>query len=171
MNEDIVQPTASTEATILAARDSMPMILAEFAECESRFSERFYEIFFEARPDALPLFGLHSITEQEEMIRETFRSLLAWAEHQPWLESNLDALGKSHWEYGVSADMYDSFVETMLECGRELVGDSLDDARLLAMRIGLEAVVQPMREAGNAAAKNAANDADSSSALLVNGSG
>ena len=49
----------------------LPSVLEKIAEQEEPFTERFYEIFFELRPDSLPLFGVHSISEREEMMRET----------------------------------------------------------------------------------------------------
>jgi hemoglobin-like flavoprotein len=133
----------------------LPVILERLAEQEAKLTERFYEVFFELRPDSLPLFGVHSISEREEMIRETLRSLYAWAEGEPWLGDNLDALGRSHWEYGVTADMYPSFVDAMLECVRELLGDFLDAEKTHDLQVALEAVCTRMRLAGDDAESSA----------------
>ena len=143
-----------------ALSDSISEVLADIAECETKFGERFYEIFFKLRPDARPLFGVHSIPEQEEMTRETLRSLHAWSEGEPWLRDNLLALGRSHWEYGVTADMYDSFVDAMLACARATLAGSFDATRVDALREALVGVTRPMREGGDAAqAAAAARDA------------
>jgi hemoglobin-like flavoprotein len=134
-----------------AAADAMDQLLADLAEREHEFGERLYEIFFEARPDARPLFGVHAIAEREEMTKETLHSLQAWTEGEPWLRDNLLALGKSHWEYGVTADMYDSFVASMLACARAVLGESFDASRARAMHEALVGITRPMREAGDAA--------------------
>lgn len=132
----------------------LSLVLEKIAELEARFTERFYEIFFDLRPDARPLFGVHALSEREEMMRETLRSLHAWIEGEPWLDSNLEALGRSHWEYGVTTDMYGSFVDAMLDCGNEVLGESLDAEKQQAMRVGLEAVCSPMRLAGDEAERS-----------------
>ena len=131
-----------------AVTEDFVAVLAEIAECEAEFCTRFYEVFFEQRPDARPLFGAHSLPEQEEMMRETLRSLHAWGEGAAWLGDNLVALGRSHWEYGVTSDMYDDFVATMLSCAREMLGDAFDAARSAALHAALDGIVQPMRSAG-----------------------
>jgi len=134
-------------------REALLSALAEISLREARFTERFYEIFFERRPDTLPLFGPHAIAEREEMMRETLHSLHALCEGESWLEGNLVALGQSHWEYGVSTDMYDSYVETLIECAREIVGDELDETDLLALRLGILEIAHRMSAAGEAAAE------------------
>ena len=171
MSGDKVQPIASAEVIAPNPAESIPQILAELAEHETRFTERFYEIFFEARPDARPLFGTHALAEQEEMMRETLHSLLAWAESEPWLEGNLSALGKSHWEYGVTADMYASFIESMLECGNEVIGESLDADQRAVLRSALEFVAYQMRDAGDAAEAADTRLKNSRSEIAIKASG
>ena len=125
--------------------------LDAYAAYEARITERFYEIFFERRPDTLELFGTHSIAEREEMMRETLHSLHALHEGHVWLTDNLVALGKSHWEYGVTEDMYASFVESLIDCGREILGDEVDEPALASLRIGLTQITDEMSEAGEQA--------------------
>ena len=119
MNQTAAPRKRRSEGTSLALDpiDSPALLraLEMFARQEAQITERFYEIFFERRPDTLELFGAHSISEREEMMRETLRSLHAFYEGQDWLEGNLAALGKSHWEYGVTQDMYSSFVDSLLD--------------------------------------------------------
>ncbi len=157
----------------LLDQDALLRALDEIAPHEERFTERFYEIFFERRPDTLPLFGTHSIAEREEMMRETLRSLLALYEGESWLEENLAALGRSHWEYGVTTDMYDSLVDTLLDCSREILGDSLDESAESSLRLALSEIARQMSSAGEAAARNYARDAfvHSPAHHLVRGSG
>ena len=130
----------------MADSDSLDLMhaLEVIAEGEARFTERFYEIFFERRPDTRPLFGLYSLSEQEEMMRETLRSLHALAEGETWLKGNLSALGASHEEYGVTGDMYPAYVDAMLECAKELMGDVLDADAQQALRSGLDSVTSVM---------------------------
>ena len=126
--------------------------LEAIAARESRFTERFYEIFFERRPDTRILFGLHSIAEREEMMHETLRSLHALCEREQWLEGNLVALGLSHGEYGVTEDMYPSFVDALIECARESLGLELDEIALNALREATSDIAGVMSKAGEATA-------------------
>jgi hypothetical protein len=71
----------------------------------------------------VPLFGPYAVSEREEMIHETLKSLLAYCEGEPWLQANLQALGKSHAEYGVEAGMYPAYVAAFLETLGELLDD------------------------------------------------
>ncbi len=65
------------------------------------------------------LAATHAIAEREERVGETWKSLLAWQTHEPWLAENLLAFGRSHREYGVTADMYPSFIDAIREAGDE----------------------------------------------------
>ena len=126
--------------------------LAGLADCEAAFTERFYARFFEVRPDVRPLFGAHSIAEQEEMMRETLRSLLALSEEAEWLPGNLSALGRSHWEYGVTTDMYGDFVAVLLVCAEEILGDAFSEGSRDALSTAAEAISGQMARAGEEAA-------------------
>lgn len=127
--------------------------LEMFARHETQIAERFYEIFFERRPDTIELFGAHSIAEREEMIRETLHSLHALYEGQVWLADNLVALGKSHWEYGVTEDMYPSFVDSLIDCGQEILGDEFDDAAVVSIRAAMSKIARRMSVAGESASR------------------
>lgn len=133
-------------AALLRAIDAIAMHEAEI-------TERFYEIFFERCPDALELFGAHSISEREEMMREAFHSLYALHEGEDWLADNLAALGRSHAEYGVTEDMYPCFVDALIDCGREVLGDEIDEAELEALRRAMSQIANQMSAAGEAAAR------------------
>jgi hemoglobin-like flavoprotein len=117
---------------------------------EARLTQRFYEIFFERRPDVLPLFGAYSLAEREEMIHETLRSILDFLELEPWLDGNLIALGRSHAEYGVENDMYPPFVDAFVECATEVSGGAFDARAERALRSALERITWIMSEAGEA---------------------
>lgn len=115
------------------------------------FVERFYERFFRENPQVVPLFGIHGLSEREEMMQETLRSLLALHERQGWLEANLRALGSSHAEYGVKTSMYPPFVGAFLATLRELLGSgfSLQAERELGRM--LEEITDLMARAGRQA--------------------
>jgi len=130
-----------TEAELLGE------LLAEIGEQEEAFAERFYEIFLAACPDASKLFGAFAFAEQEAMFREVLRSLLAWVEGADWLAGNLEALGHSHREYGVEAEMFDAFVESVVACARERLPELVDDAHAAALEAGARALTAPMRAA------------------------
>lgn len=128
-------------------------VLETLAAEEAKITESLYPLFFERRPDVCPLFGVHAIAEREEMIRETLRSLLALAEGEGFLAANLEALGRSHFEYGVTGDMYDDFVDVFVD----VAAASLDDAGGAALRRGLARITDAMRRAGDEAARQHAD--------------
>ena len=100
------------------------------------------------RPDAHPLFGVHALADREEMNRETLRSLLGLAEGSPHLAANLAALGRSHFEYGVTGDMYADFVDAFVD----VAAPGLAEAERQALRRGLASITEAMRTAGDDAA-------------------
>lgn len=137
-----LKPRSSRISPALGPTDPPALLraLEGFATHEARITERFYEIFFERRPDTLELFGAHSIAEREEMMHETLHSLYALYERQLWLEDNLVALGKSHWEYGVTEDMYTSFIDPAGAHGSDLNGltESLRRLRSRGIEVFIE---------------------------------
>ncbi len=150
---DEARPSLTTPAVEADTTAALERALGKLAEVEARVSERLYEIYFARRPDVQPLFGAYAIAEREEMVRETLRCLLATATREAWLPGNLEALGRSHAEYGVTSDMYAPFVESLIECARESVVESLSGDEEAALRSGLEHVTRQMRQAGESASK------------------
>jgi hypothetical protein len=134
-------------ALVLAAAERAVLLelLETLCERESKIGETLYPAFFARRPDARPLFGVHALAEREEMLRETFRSLLALAEGQPWLAGNLAALGKSHAEYGVTGDMYPDFVDVLVE----VAASDLEPRRQAVLAEALSRITDAMRRAGD----------------------
>ena len=78
------------------------------------------------------------------MLRETIRSLVALTEEEPWLDGNLMALGRSHAEYGVEAEMYESFARVFLDCANERADGPLDDDAAQALAAGIREVSRRM---------------------------
>lgn len=115
---------------------------------ESELVQQFYALFFERHPEVTKLFGKHSLSEQEEMVRETLVSMVALIENEPWLQTNLEAMGKSHAEYGVEDRMYDWMVECMLDALERILGADGRDQYAPAWRSALGYLTDVMRAAG-----------------------
>ena len=122
---------------------------------EPEFVEQFYALFFERHPEVTKLFGEHSLSEQEEMVQETFVSLVAVVENEPWLQTNLEAMGKSHAEYGVEDRMYDWLLECMLDALEMTLGADYLDEYGPAWRSALGHLTDVMRAAGARASEPA----------------
>jgi hemoglobin-like flavoprotein len=118
---------------------------------EPKLAQHFYTLFFEHRPEVTKLFGEHSLSEQEEMVRETLVSMVAYVEKEPWLQTNLEAMGKSHAEYGVEDRMYDWMVECMLDAVEQILGADCRDEYRPAWRSTLDHLTGVMRAAGPSA--------------------
>jgi hemoglobin-like flavoprotein len=114
---------------------------------EPRLVEEFYGLFFERYPEVTELFGKHSLSEQEEMVRETLVSVVAYVENEPWLQINLEAMGKSHSEYGVEDHMYDWMVQCLLDALERVLGADWRDEYEPAWRSALGYVTDTMRAA------------------------
>ncbi len=148
---DGVDGRAGTASDRLTTAEGLALleVLETLAAQEGKITEALYPLFFDRRPDARPLFGVHAIAEREEMIRETLRCLLALAEGESWLAGNLEALGCSHFEYGVTGDMYGDFVDAFVE----VAAAELDGPLREVLRGGLARIADTMRRAGDAAAR------------------
>ena len=118
---------------------------------EAAIVDRVYVLFFERRPDVVPLFGVHALAEREQMVQEVFASVLAWCDEEAWLEGNLRSLGASHAEYGVTAEMYPPFVTAFSDALREVLGDVLRPEAEKRFVEVLEVICGAMSAAGDAA--------------------
>jgi len=115
---------------------------------EPQLVEQFYALFFERHPEVTQLFGKHSLSEQEEMVRETLVSVVAYVEKEPWLQTNLEAMGKSHAEYGVEDGMYGWMVECMLDALERVSGADWREEYGPPWRGALGHLTDVMRAAG-----------------------
>ena len=128
--------------------DPMHRNLAQLSGREAQLADRVFERFFLGHPEIASLFGRESLSEREEMVRETLVCVLAQIEGEPWLIGNLEAMGASHQEYGVRDEMYIWWVDCMLSGLAEMLGADGDEAMAIAWRSALEALCEPMRSAG-----------------------
>ena len=135
------------------AADPLLASLERLSGREPELVQQFYALFFQGHPEVRRLFGAHSLLEQEEMVRETLVSIVAYAENEPWLQANLEAMGKSHAEYGVEDPMYDWMVECMLEALGGILGEECRDEYDPAWRRALDHRTGVMRAAGAPASK------------------
>lgn len=123
--------------------------LGALAGRENEIVEYFYPLFFERHPDVRGLFGEHSVNEREEMVRETLVSVLAHADDEPWLDGNLDAMGRSHAEYGVEGPSYPDYVVAMLDTLDHLRLDGWSPQVRDAWARALTRITSVMRRAGD----------------------
>jgi hemoglobin-like flavoprotein len=147
----LTSATAREPATREREEGILLASLDRLAGREQQLMECFYALFFGRHPELRGLFGEHSISEQEEMIRETLASVVAHLHDEPWLDGNLEAMGKSHHEYGVEDPMYDWFLECMLDALGQVAGGDWDGSCTSAWRSALERLTGVMREAGRRA--------------------
>ncbi|GEM_PF-3090809 len=151
-------PVASPVRSASARRDGAPAaderiglegIAEAIAASGDRFVESLYARFFTLCPDARPIFGEHSISEQEEMVAETFRAIVAWVDGEPRLATNLDALGESHVEYGVEDAMYRPFVDALVETAASCAGQDEASPGIRMLRESLEVITTRMSVSGH----------------------
>ena len=71
-------------------RDLLIASLESLSGRESMIVDCFYRLFFARHPEVRELFGEHGISEREEMVRETFASLVALLEGEPWLDGLIE---------------------------------------------------------------------------------
>jgi hemoglobin-like flavoprotein len=149
--------TAETRATPPPLQDQeadhLLASLERLSGREPELVEQFYALFFQRHPEVTKLFGEHSLSEQEEMVRETLVSIVAYIENEPWLQTNLDAMGKSHAEYGVEDPMYDWMVECMLDALERILGEDWREDYARAWRNALRYLTDVMRAAGTPASQ------------------
>ncbi|MCP4007678.1 MAG: hypothetical protein GY725_26145 [bacterium] len=143
-------PEASAAPPLVQDEEAEHLIdsMDQLSGRETKLVEEFYALFFERHPQVTELFGKHSLSEQEEMVRETLVSVVAWIEQEPWLQTNLEAMGKSHHDYGVEDRMYDWMVECMLDALGRVCGEGWRDGHARAWRSALGHLTDVMRAAG-----------------------
>ncbi len=76
---------------------------------------RFYDRLFARHPQLRELFGPNSAAVQSDMLIETLIGAVDDLEDLPWLESNMQLLGAKHCEAGITHEMYDWWVECVIE--------------------------------------------------------
>lgn len=95
---------------------------ASFIETAPDLTERFYRNLFTRYPTVQALFGRHSARQQQEMLAQALAAVLDHIEDASWLTETLQALGRKHQSYGVTAEMYDWVGEALLTTFAEIAG-------------------------------------------------
>ncbi|HTQ06331.1 MAG TPA: globin domain-containing protein [Polyangiaceae bacterium] len=93
-------------------------------EREPEVTRRFYDVLFAKYPEARPLFGKRSRTDQERMLRDMLVAIVDHLEDAGWLKSQLAALGQKHVGYGVRPEMYGWVGASLLETLAAVAGDA-----------------------------------------------
>lgn len=83
----------------------------------------FYGHFFARHPELRELFTV-SLAPQQQMLNETLTSVIDHLEDASWVKSNMEALGIRHQDYEVTGEMYDWWIEVLIDTLRELSGDA-----------------------------------------------
>ena len=89
---------------------------------ENFLVERIYHEFFTRYPEAKELFCKYSEPGKRQMVRETFMYAIDHLEGAPWVASNLLSLGRKHYAYEVTDEMYAWFTESILRVFAEISG-------------------------------------------------
>ena len=92
------------------------------SEREPRIAERVYERLFQRQPQLRKLFGAHAVAVQQDMLNETLIGVVDSLDGKAALECNLQLLGAKHVEFEVSDEMYDWWIESILDVLSELSG-------------------------------------------------
>ena len=85
-------------------------------------TRRFYELLFELHPAVRSLFT-QDMAHQSAVLHTAMRAVLHHLDDPDWLVSTLGALGAQHADWGVTAPMYDAFVDCMVAAMAEAAGD------------------------------------------------
>lgn len=90
-------------------------------ERQPQLTTRFYEILFDRYPQVRPLFGKNG-SGQAEMLQRALVAVVEHVEDASWLEQTLGAMGKKHVDYGVTPEMYEWVVNSLLAAMAEAAG-------------------------------------------------
>lgn len=100
---------------IQRTRDS----LGRCVDCKT-FLQRFYEIFIGASPDIAELFRETDLERQKAVLRDSLYVMLvaAGTEKGP-AHDEVERLSARHVELGVTAEMYDVWIDSLIQAARE----------------------------------------------------
>jgi hemoglobin-like flavoprotein len=83
----------------------------------------FYERLFTRYPQVKPLFGRNAAEAQQKMLQDAIVAVVDHAEDAEWLGSTLRAMGRTHRDYGVTAEMYPWVGECLIDTLAAAAGD------------------------------------------------
>lgn len=85
--------------------------------------KRFYEVLFENHPELESLFDPRRLPRQQRLLGESLVAVMENLDNPKWLQSNLQALGAKHQDYGVTRPMYAQVGASLVTTLAEAVGD------------------------------------------------
>lgn len=120
------------------------------ARSETALTKRFYEILFTRYPNVRPLFGRRSEEAQAKMLQDAIVAVVEHLDNESWLHDQLQALGRTHADYGVTPEMYAWVGECLLQALADLSGDRWDAELKAAWTAAFTSISTAMIEASNA---------------------
>ena len=106
----------------------------------------FYERFFGKHPELEELFT-NSSAPQQQMLNETLAAVIDHLEDADWVKSNMEALGLRHQSYEITGEMYDMWIEALVETLQELSGEAWSEHLERVWRERLEIICALARNA------------------------
>lgn len=119
---------------------SVDRILSE----RTLLTDRFYPRFFERVPEARAHFAGIDMQVQAVMLTMALGAIREHPEMKGACSSYLRVLGTRHKRIGVPRELYEGFLETLLECLREFHGADWDESLATQWRNALADAVQLM---------------------------
>lgn len=95
------------------------------------FVEKFYQLMFEQHPEIRPLFP-QSMKNQNAALLSMLDNVINGIEYIDELKEVLIQLGKRHQGFGVQANMYDVFVEIVVEAAKQSSNNTITDEEITA---------------------------------------
>lgn len=96
----------------------------EIAVNDPSFGVRFYERLFKEHPEVVPMFKRNSSGAQQKMFAQKLAAIVDAVEDPALLKSELEAVSRSHSQYGVRPEMYDWVGAILLSTLAEAVGSA-----------------------------------------------
>lgn len=115
-------------------------------EHTGNLADAFYQRFFAKHPEVTELFS-PSLAPQQQMLNETLTAVIDHLDDARWVKTNMEALGIRHQGYEVTAEMYDWWIEALLETLEDLSGTDWSERLARVWREQLEVICALARDA------------------------
>jgi hemoglobin-like flavoprotein len=99
----------------------------------------FYQRFFGKHPELEDLFT-NNPAPQQQMLNETLTAVVDHLEDAGWVKTNMEALGLRHQSYEISDEMYDWWIDVLIETLCELSGEAWNERLERVWRKQLETI-------------------------------
>ncbi len=149
-------------ASIEAVQRSFDVVTPESDE----FADLFYERLFRDHPGVIPLFEGVDLVRQRKKLFAMMTLVVSHLDRVEVVRPVLSELGRRHVGYGVTADLYQAFVETFLAVLAQSLGDGWSDGLARSWREALEQLTAVMVQAG-ADDRGARSEAESDELALL----